>query len=165
MFGRKVKLHSVQDALGFRWREELVKARRIVCVQLILNNRDALGSWKVNIDQFTHALCPIGLGSSIGDLDVAPILQRSKEHECVGHSFTVIFIIVPFRLAWHRRQRLARFTHQLLRTLVNANQRIPGIFWSFVNVQHIFHVVHKVGIRIRGNAPLFLGPRLDFVVA
>ena len=44
MFGCKVKLQSVQNTFGFRWREKLVKARRVVGVQLILNDRDALGS-------------------------------------------------------------------------------------------------------------------------
>ena len=132
-------------------------------VQLILNERDALSSREMNIDQFTDALRPIGLGSASRDLDMAPILQWCKEHEGVGHSLATIFIVVPFRLAWHRRQGLASFAHQLLRTLVNANQRISGIFWPFVNVQHIFHVVHKVGTRFGRNAPLFPEPGLDFV--
>ena len=159
----KVKLQPVQNAFGFRWREELVQARRVMGVQLILNERDALGSREMNINQFADALCPISLGPASRDLDVAPILQWCKEQEGVGHSFAAVFIIVPFALAWHCRQGLASFAHQLFRTLVNANQRISGVFWPFVNVQHIFHVVHKVGTRFGRNAPLFPEPGLDFV--
>ena len=163
MFRCKVKLQSIQNPLCFRRREKLVKARRVMGVQLILHDDDALGRWEVNVDQFAHALCPIGFSPTVSDLHMAPILQWRKEHERVGDSFAAILIIVPLGFAWFRRQGMARFTHQLLRALVEANQRESRIFWSFVNIQNVFHVVHKLSIRLRRNAPFFPEPGFEFV--
>lgn len=163
MFGCVVKLEPVQNPFRFRWWEELVEARWVVGVQLILNEGNALSSRKVNVDQVTHAFCPISFGPAIRDLDMAPILQWRKEHEGVGHSFAAILIVVPFGLAWRHRQGLAGFAHQLLRAFVKANQRIPGIFWPLVDIQNILHVIDELGIRFGWDAPLFPEPGLEFV--
>src|SRR5256885_5042293 len=92
-------------------------------IELVLDNYNLLGLWKMNIDQVTHTIGPIHFGASVCDFDTAPILEWRKEHEHVGNTFTLVLVVVLLWLSELHRQGLAGFSDQLFRALVEAHQR------------------------------------------
>jgi hypothetical protein len=42
----------------------------------------------------------------------------------------------------------------LHRLLIHAEDRLRGIIRFFVDVEHVFHVSHKLAVRFRGNHPV-----------
>lgn len=93
VLGCRMKFQLIQDALGFGWRKHVIKTSRCMGIELILNNHDLLGLWKMDIHQIAHTVSPVNFGASLGDFDSAPVLKRSKEHESVGCSFAAILVI------------------------------------------------------------------------
>jgi hypothetical protein len=115
------------------------------------------------INQFLHTNRPIDLGPLIGDFDMALIQQRGKEHKQVGGSFAMILVIIALWLTILGRNGLEIFADQLNGRFFKANQGQAHIFWSLIFFQHIFQVVHKIGVLFWWNASLFSEPELQFV--
>src|SRR5437588_12290661 len=51
----------------------------------------------------------------------------------------------------------------VLPPLIHADLRMGGIIRTRVDREHIFHMIHKVGVGLRRNTPALLQPRLEFV--
>src|ERR1700746_2392902 len=66
---------------------------------------------------------------AICDLDVAPAFERSKHHEEIGGAIALVLIIETGRASRFHRDRHARFGNELLRGLVEANQRTIAVAW------------------------------------
>src|SRR5215510_1727910 len=66
---------------------------------------------------------------AICDLDVTPAFERSKHHEEIGGAIALILIIETCRASCFHRDRHARFGNELLRGLVEANQRTIAVAW------------------------------------
>lgn len=84
-------------------------------IELVLNDHNLLGLWKMNIHQVAHAVRPVHFGTLLGDFDIAPVEKWRKEHEQVGNAFTPILVVILLQLSGLHRQGLARFTDQLFR--------------------------------------------------
>src|SRR6185295_13035851 len=72
---------------------------------------------------------------AICDLDVAPTYERSKHHEEIGRAIALVLIIETGRASRFHRDRHARFGNELLRGLVEANQRTIAVAWPRVDGQ------------------------------
>src|SRR5262245_57991021 len=105
---------------------------------------------------------------AICDLDVTPAFERSKHHEEIGGAIALILIIETGRASCFHRDRHARFGNELLRGLVEANQRTIAVAWPRIDGQHVFHRGYERAVGFRRNDPVlaamglrrvFLSPR------
>src|SRR5918998_3691451 len=114
------------------------------------------------IHQLSQALREIPGRAALSHLDVPPAAQGLKEHEQVAGALPAIFVVVPPRLSWHCRQRLAYFTDQLVKLFIKTHHRVAGIIGFGVELQDIFHMPDELGTD-GGHAPRPLQPGLERV--
>ena len=68
----------------------------------------------------------MGGGTAIGDLDMPPALKRCEQHEDIGGTVTLIFIInARWLTAFHRHWR-SGFADQLFRGLIRQTSGRSG---------------------------------------
>ena len=132
-------------------------------VEIVLNQHDLFGVWKMHVGQFLEHLRVIDGGVMVGDLDFAPTLQRSEHHEHVGHAVALVLVIVPDRLSRLGRDRLARLDDQLFGSFVQTNQGTIGITRLLVGFQHVFHRRDKGRVGVGWNDPLPIAVGLESV--
>jgi len=70
---------------------------------------------------------------------------------------------MPGGVSWFCRDRHARFGNELLRGLVEADQRTFWITRPLINVQYVFHGGNKGGVGVRWDDPLLFQMRLERV--
>src|SRR2546429_4471964 len=100
---------------------------------------------------------------AICDLDVAPAFERSKHHEEIGGAIALVLIIETGRASRFHRDRHARFGNELLRGLVEANQRTIAIAWPRVDRQHVFHSGYERAVGLRRDDPVLAAMGLKSV--
>ena len=83
-------------------------------VEIILDQDDGLGVGEVDIGQFLQDVSVIHRGVAIGDLDVAPALERGKHHKEVGGPIALVLVVETSRAPRLHRDRQARFGNELL---------------------------------------------------
>src|SRR5262249_47332030 len=91
---------------------------------------------------------------AICDLDVAPAFERSKHHEEIGGAIALVLIIETGRASRFHRDRHARFGNELLRGLVEANQRTIAVAWPRIDGQHVFHNGYERAVGLRRDDPV-----------
>src|SRR5947207_8156434 len=91
---------------------------------------------------------------AICDLDVAPAFERSKHHEEIGGAIALVLVIETGRASRFHRDRHARFGNELLRGLVEANQRTIAVAWPRVDGQHVFHSGYERAVGLRRDDPV-----------
>src|SRR5439155_17640100 len=91
---------------------------------------------------------------AICDGDVAPAFERSKHHEEIGGAIALVLVIETGRASRFHRDRHARFGNELLRGLVEANQRTIAVAWPRVDGQHVFHSGYERAIGLRRDDPV-----------
>src|SRR6266487_1595271 len=162
MLGRVMHLQSLPDALRFLRSERLVEAGRRVCVEIVHHqaNHTCLGIDLIG--QPADRLSKIQPGALLAHLDTTASGQRFDEHKQVRRPQALIFRVGALRITRLDRQWLADLPmdHQWL--FVKTDQRGGGIIGLGIQVQHILHCGHKVGIDVR-NAPLLMLPGLQCV--
>src|SRR5271156_4895705 len=163
VFGRVMPLETLGEAASFLGGESRVERGRRMRVQVVLNQYDLFGVGKMHVGQFLEHLCVIDGGVMVGDLDFAPALQRSERHEYVGHAVALVLVIVPDRLSWLGRDRLARLDDQLFGSLVQTKQGTIGITRLLVGFQHVFHRRDEGRVGVGWNHPLPIAVRLESV--
>ena len=89
-------------------------------------------------------------GVAIRDFDMPPAFERRR-------AVALVFVIEP------RWPPLFPLGNQLLRGLVQANQRNIGIARPRVYGQHVFHGRHECAVGLRRNDPLLFQIRLENV--
>src|SRR6516162_4043641 len=109
-----------------------------VDAEIVLDQNDGLGVREVDVGQVFQGASVIHGGMAICDLDVAPAFERSKHHEEIGGAIALILIIETGRASCFHRDRHARFGNELLRGLVEANQRTIAVTWPRVDGQHVY---------------------------
>src|SRR5258708_17395152 len=88
------------------------------------------------------------------DVDVAPAFGRSKHHEEIGGAIALVLIIETGRASRFHRDWHTRFGNELLRGLVEANQRTIAIAWPRVDGQHVFHSGYERAVGLRRGDPM-----------
>ena len=83
----------------------VVKRRQFVCVQIVHHQHNGLFG-KVDIGKILQRSGEVLPGAAVGDLDMAPVIERSIDHEQVGGAVLYPEMIVEMRrsgLAGHPR--------------------------------------------------------------
>jgi hypothetical protein len=78
MFGRVVPFEPLHEAARFDGREGRVQRGGRMCAQVVLDQRDLCGIGKMYLRQFLEHLRMVDRGVAVGDLDLAPALQRAR---------------------------------------------------------------------------------------
>ncbi len=84
-----------------------------MCVQVVFDNNTALSLREIQMNQIFHTPGPIRFRSPLCGFDMTPVLQRGKEHEQIGSTFSVIFIIITLWMTYLYWYGLACLTDQL----------------------------------------------------
>src|SRR5271168_3399976 len=92
-----------------------------------------------------------------------PAFQGREHHEQAGRPVAPVFVIVPGGPSGLRGDRQTRFGNELLRGLVDADQRAVRIARPLINLQNVFHGGNKGGVLVRRNDPLLFQMRLESV--
>ena len=163
MFGRVVKLESLQYSPGFRRRKSFIKGSRRMSVQVVHHQGDLISLRKMNVREIPHAMSPINSSAMIRHLEMPPAFQGSEQHEQVTDPGPLIFVVVSPRLSRTFRNGSPRLFDLLAVSFIHANQWARRIGWTLINFQDVFHRAHKIAVGLRRNAPLLLQPRLNFV--
>src|SRR5215813_6294119 len=131
--------------------------------EIVLDQNDGLGVREVDVGQVFQDASVIHGGMAICDLDVAPAFERSKHHEEIGGAIALVLIIETGRASRFHRDRHARFGNELLRGLVEANQRIIAVAWPRVDGQHVFHSGYERAVGLRRDDPVLAAMGLKSV--
>ena len=144
--------------------EGIVKRRQPVRVQVVHHQHDPFAG-KVDVGKVLQDPGEVPPRAAVGDLDMAPSVERGIEHEQVRRPVALALIVEvePGRPARTRRQRRARLLRLPLRRLVRADQRGPVVMIPAVDAERVLHGADEVRVRLRRNAPAFLQPRLQTV--
>ena len=76
-------------------------------VQVVFDQYTALGVWKMLMNQFVDAGCPIHFGAPLGDFDLSLISNGAKNMNRFGGSLAAIFVIIAFWMPLFDRNALA----------------------------------------------------------
>ena len=79
------------------------------------------------------------------------------------NKFALILVIGAHRLSLLHRERFTRIGQQLFGSFSQTNQRSPGVAWTLVHLQYIFHRRYEGAVLFRRNDPLRLEMRLKLV--
>ena len=127
MLWRVMPFEALDQPPGFGGWKGFVERGLAVDVEIVLDQDDGSGVGEVDIGQIFQDVSVVHGGMAIGDFDVAPTFERSKHHEQVGGTVALVLVIETGRASRSHRDRHARLGDQLLRGLVEANQRTIGI--------------------------------------
>src|SRR5262249_14221173 len=145
----------------FPRREGLIKRRLGVDVQVVLKQRDLVGMREVVVGEFLENLGVIYGGMPIRHLHVSPAFQRGEYHKEIGDAVTLVLVVMPSGASRFHGDWLARLGNQLLRRLIEADQRSLGVVRSLVDGQHILHRGDESGVRLGRNYPAFFSVGLE----
>ena len=96
-------------------------------VEIILNQDQFLGVGIIHIDPVLKQVSLINGASVCRHHDPSPPHHRFTEHEQVGRSLALVFIIDPGRLSGFRRQRDLGFLNELFGRFIDANDGNIGV--------------------------------------
>ena len=91
-----------------------------------------------------------------------PRLQGCEQHKQIGGAVALVLIIVPGWLSGHWRDCDTSLCDELLRCLVQADDRAIRIMGSLTDFQDILYGRYESGIGLRDN-PLLLQMQLECV--
>ena len=114
-------------------------------VEVVHHQRDALGRW-VFLGNVPDEVRPINLGLALGHFGHALPGQWLICHEDVASAQALIFVVFSFGLARLGRYGLAYLSDQLSGCLIHAHNRSSRVVGTPVNVQHVLHRCHELGI-------------------
>src|SRR5262245_8804993 len=81
----------------------------------------------------------------------------------LGGAIALILIIETGRASCSHRDRHARFGNELLRGLVEANQRTIAVAWPRIDGQHVFHSGYERAVGLRRDDPVLAAMGLKSV--
>ena len=102
-------------------------------------------------------------GAMVGHLDMAPAFERRVHHEQIGRAVAGVLVVDPRRPPGRRRLRRARLGDQLLRGLVEADDRPLRVVRPGVDFQHVLHRSYESAARLGRNDPVLAAVRLERV--
>src|SRR6476469_8035705 len=118
---------------------------------------------EVDVGQVFQDVSVIHGGMAIGYLDMAPAFERSKHHEEISGAVALVLVVKTRRASRFHRHRHARLGNELLRGLVEANQRTIAVAWPRVDGQHVFHGGYKRAVGLRRDDPVLAAMGLKSV--
>src|SRR5205809_7404280 len=158
-----VPFEALDQPPGFGGRKGLVERSLAMDVEIVLDQNDHPSVREVDIGQIFQDVSVVHGGVAIRDFDMAPAFQRSKHHEEIGGPVALVFVIETGRASRFHRDRHARFGKELLRGLVEANQRTIAVAWPRVDGQHVFHSGYERAVGLRRDDPVLAAMGLKSV--
>src|SRR6266568_9037729 len=117
----------------------------------------------IHVDQFADAFGPVLLRPACRHPDMTPSSQRLATHKLVAHPFALVFIVLAFDPSSAQRQGRVDLANQLFAGFIHTDDGIASVVGQLVDLQHVLHVIHEVGIGCGRNAPRFYLPQLKIV--
>ena len=114
MFWREVPFEALDQAPGFGGRKGFVERSLTVDVEIVLDQNDCSGICEMDIGQILQDASIVHGGMAIGDFDVAPAFERSKQHEQVGGAVAFVLVIATGRAPGFHRDGHTGLGDQLL---------------------------------------------------
>jgi hypothetical protein len=158
-----MKRQTITLPLGLLRTKSLVQRPTRVRVQIVAHQPDLERLGVIRVQQLFDAPSPFHLATLRGHPHMPPTTQRLKEHEEIARPFTLVFAVYPPDLPGSGFDRLPNLAYQLFAGFVHADLGITWIIGQFVDLQHIFHAPHELGIGVGRNAPHLHQMRLQFV--
>ena len=94
---------------------------------------------------------------------MTPAFLRREQHEEVGRAVALVLVVVTRRLPRSHWLGRACLGDELLRRLVEADQRARRIVRPRVDLQHVLHRSDKGRVRLRRNDPVVGQVRFEIV--
>ena len=163
MFGCVVDLDLLANAPGFLRFKGLVERGKIMRVEVIQHQDDLLRIRVLDINEVAKDLGKILLRAMRAHRHMPLARQWLKAHEEVTRALSLLFVVKALDLPRFGWDGHPCRTSQLLARFVQTDLRMPCIIGACVDVQHLFHLAHKGGIRFRRNTILFFEPGLELV--
>src|ERR1700676_2269957 len=163
MLGRVNNLQTLDEPTSLLGWKGFVQGAQAVRVKVVHHERNSLRLGPMDIDQLANRPGPVGLGALVGHHQMPPAGQRFGECEHVGRSVAFVLIVEALPSPWDDGKGRLRFDGQLFTQFIHADQRKARIVRALVGLQHIFHVVDKLAIVLRRNAPHAFLPGLQLI--
>src|SRR4051812_46058240 len=94
-----MEFQALEDAVRFRRREGVVQSTGGMGREIVLHDPDRRRIRVMNVGQIAHAGSKILRSPLRGDLHMSPRLVRIEEHEQISGAITLVFVVIPLRLA------------------------------------------------------------------
>ena len=154
---------ALDQPARFVRRKGLIKRCRFVRIEIVLDECDFFNIGKVDVAQVAQEVGIIDACAPVRDRHQTAAFQWREGHEQVGDAGTLVFIVEARRLAGLHGDRRTRFLDELLRCLIQANQRLPGIMRARIDVEYILHRSNKSGVFLGRDHPVLAAVRLEFI--
>lgn len=162
VFGRVVQLDPAQQHGGGLLTEDLIETGAKVCVQIVQDQVDLLGSRVNLLEQSADEIHEVHLGAPAGHFHDSPFALGFHGDEEVTGSRSFVFIILLGGRPGPQGQARARIFQQLLALLVNAHDGLPLAVGPSVQVEQAIHPA-AVFLGQAPNAPHQLAPGFEEV--
>src|SRR6266567_239899 len=156
-------LQLLRQPPGLCWLKHLIEGGGRVRIQIIHHQDDLVGLGILHVDQLAHKQRPVACSASLPHLEEAFACQWFAGHKQVTVPIGIILIVDAFRMTRLHRQGLTQVRDQLFAPLIQTDLWTTFIVGARVDLQDVFHMIHKVGIGLWWNAPVVLEPGLQFV--
>src|SRR5215467_6746047 len=163
MLGRGMKLESIENIPGLRWRERLVEGADGMGVEVVLYQVDAFGVLVALLDEIAETLGIVMLGAMLRHRHMAPARKGLDHDKEVGGAVPFILIVPPLHVSGRWRQVLPHLGMEHDRFLVEADRRVALVVRHLVEHQHVFHGGHVLAAQRLGEAPVAMLPGLELV--
>ncbi len=161
MLGRVVELQPSRQFTGLLCWKGFIQRRHFMGIQIVQHHPDHRRV-RIKFSDMLHAVREFDFGPPRGDVHLPKTAFRFADHHQIADAFPFIAGVIAGRLTGLRRERLADFRNELLRTFVETHNRAQRIVGFFIKVQHVFHRRDKFSTHL-GNAPLLLLPGFESV--
>ena len=132
-------------------------------VEIVLDQDDGPCAGEMEIGQVFQDMGVIHGGVAIGHFDMTPAFERREHHEQIGGPIALVFVIETGRAPGFHRDRRACLGNELLRGLVQANQRAIRIVGPRVDSQHVFHRRYERAVGLGRDDPALAAMGLENV--
>ena len=147
---------ALGDPPGFIGWESLIERSRYMGIQIVLNQNDDVGVWKMNIAELFKHLSIIDGGAARGDFNMAPAFQGREGHKQVGCAVAFVFVIKADCPSRGHRYGLAGFGGQLFGSFIQTDKWPPSVMGAGIDRQNIFQGGDEGSIRFRWDDPVFI---------
>jgi hypothetical protein len=158
-----MKLESIEIRVGFIRREEPIEGCRIMRIEIVHHNPDAIRIRVVDVCNFDHPIDPLAGSPFLGDLDVDPPSQRFGSEMKVLLAVAFVVGIDTGDRSRFRRERVAFVAAKRLAGLVETDDRAVLVVWFVVEIKHVLHVIDELAVVFSGNLPIVVEVRFQRV--
>jgi hypothetical protein len=152
VFRRVVDLELLREPPRFGGLERLVEGGEGVRTEIVEYQYDALGVGVLVVGEAFEEVSEVDRCAPLGRFREGAAREGLHAEKDVGGATPSVFIVYSSKNAWARRERTSNMLEQLLARFIHANLRKTRVIGAVVNLEHVFHRVHKRGALCRGDA-------------